>query len=251
MKKFYSLLAVVAMTAAVNAQTTVFNATFDDVDGTGGSDGNWASSVASNALSTYTTGGTWDLTRAYKGGQCLKLGTGSALGVVKTPSIDLTGSGTLTFRAAAWNGNNEATTLKISATGGILSQATVTLTKGAYTTYTIDITNAEGSLVIAFEGNATSNSRFFVDDIKVDKPTMAIVDATKTKANLVKNTIISNELIFGAAAKVSVYNAAGQVVKTAEVAENSRLDVSALAKGTYIVAGVVNGQTVSQKIIKK
>ena len=80
---------------------------------------------------------------------------------------------------------------------------------------------------------------------------MAVVDATKAKANLVKNTIVSNELIFGAAAKVSVYNTAGQVVKTAEVAENSRLDVSALPKGTYVVAGLVNGQAVSQKVIKK
>ncbi|MPT31277.1 MAG: T9SS type A sorting domain-containing protein, partial [Chryseobacterium sp.] len=87
--------------------------------------------------------------------------------------------------------------------------------------------------------------------IVYENPTMAVVDATKGKANLVKNTIVSNELIFGASAKVSVYNTAGQVVKTAEVSENTRLDVSTLAKGAYIVTGLVNGQTVSQKIIKK
>nr|MBP7499957.1 T9SS type A sorting domain-containing protein [Chryseobacterium sp.] len=81
--------------------------------------------------------------------------------------------------------------------------------------------------------------------------TLAVVDATKGKANLVKNTIVTNELIFGTAAKVSVVNMNGQVVKTAEVSENSRLDVSTLVKGTYVVAAVVNGQTVSQKIIKK
>ena len=252
MKKFYSLLAVVALTATVSAQTTVFNATFDDVDGTGGSDGNWASSVASNALASYTTGGTWDLTRAYKGGGYLKMGTGSVLGVLKTPSISITGSGKLTFRAAAWNGNNEALTLKVSANGGTLSQATVTLVKGAYTSYSIDLTDAAGALVISFEGNAAANSRFFIDDIKVETAaTMAVGDATKGKANLVKNTIVANELIFGTAAKVSVYNTAGQVVKTAEVSENSRLDVSNLVKGTYVVTGVVNGQAVSQKIIKK
>jgi hypothetical protein len=81
-------------------------------------------------------------------------------------------------------------------------------------------------------------------------PTMAVIDSSKGKANLVKNTIVTNELIFGASAKVSVYNA-GQVVKTAEVSENSKLDVSGLVKGTYVVTGLVNGQAVSQKIIKK
>ncbi|MNU01003.1 hypothetical protein D3C72_2442680 [compost metagenome] len=66
-----------------------------------------------------------------------------------------------------------------------------------------------------------------------------------------KNTIVANELIFGTVGKVSVVNMNGQVVKTAEVSENSRLDVSSLAKGAYVVTAVVNGQTVSQKIIKK
>ncbi|MDP9954638.1 hypothetical protein J2X97_000275 [Epilithonimonas hungarica] len=251
MKKIYSLFAAVVLTASINAQTTVFNATFDDVDGTGGSDGNWASSVAGTALASYTTGGTWDLTRAYKGGGCLKMGTASVLGVLKTPNITLTGSGTLTFRAAAWNGNNENTTLKVSATGGTLSQATVTLVKASYTTYTINVTNATGNVVIAFEGNAAANGRFFIDDIKVTMETMAVIDATKEKTGLVKNTIVSNELVFGTSAKISVYNTAGQIVKTAEVSDNSRLDVSSLPKGTYVVTGLVNGQAVSQKIIKK
>ena len=44
---------------------------------------------------------------------------------------------------------------------------------------------------------------------------------------------------------------AGQVVKTAEVKDNSRLDVSNLAKGTYVVTAIVNGKAVSQKVIKK
>ena len=43
----------------------------------------------------------------------------------------------------------------------------------------------------------------------------------------------------------------GQVVKTANVTENSRLNVSELPKGIYIVSGTVNGQAVSQKVMKK
>lgn len=80
--------------------------------------------------------------------------------------------------------------------------------------------------------------------------TLGVSDLS-SKKDLVKNTIVFNDLYFGTSAKVSIYNTAGQVVKIAEVTENSKLDISALSKGTYVVTGLVNGQTVSQKIIKK
>lgn len=251
MKKFYSLLAIAAMSVGVNAQQTIFEATFDDVDGTGGNDGSWSGSIAGTALNSYTTGGTWELANAYKGASSVKLGSGSKLGSITTPSITVEGTATLTFRAGAWNGNNEKTTLKISATGATLDLATVTLQKGAFDTYTVNITDASGDIKIKFEGETASNSRFFIDDIKVTTPTQAIGNSNDTKANLVKNTVVANEIIFGQDAKVSVINMAGQVVKTAEVKENARLDVSNLAKGTYIVTATVNGKAVSQKIIKK
>lgn len=101
-------------------------------------------------------------------------------------------------------------------------------------------------------GNASATSKTLtIKGTVATNPTMSVGDVNATKASLVKNTIVSNEITFGAATRVSVYNAAGQVVKTAEVSENSKLDVSALPKGTYVVTGLVNGQAVSQKIIKK
>ncbi|MFW2135541.1 T9SS type A sorting domain-containing protein [Chryseobacterium sp. TY4] len=251
MKKFYSLLAVAAISMTVSAQQTVFEATFAEMDGTGGNDGAWSGQVASGPLTTYTTGGTWTLANAYKGDNSVKLGSGSNLGSITTPSIDALGNATLTFRAGAWNSNNESTTLKISATGATLDQATVTLVKGSFTTYTINITDANRDVKIKFEGQKASNSRFFIDDIRVTVPTQAVTDTNATKVNLVKNTVIANEIIFGQEAQVSVINMAGQVVKSAEVKDNSRLDVSNLAKGTYIVTAIVNGKAVSQKVIKK
>ncbi len=97
--------------------------------------------------------------------QCLKAGSGSKLGKITTPAIELTGSGTLTFRAGAWSG--DSSTLKISATGGTLDVATVILSNAAFTTYTVNITNASGALKVSFEGEQKSKSRFFIDDIKV------------------------------------------------------------------------------------
>ncbi|QIG89192.1 T9SS type A sorting domain-containing protein [Chryseobacterium sp. POL2] len=151
----------------VYKEATLFDATFDDVDGTGGNDGSWTGSAASGPLASYTTGGTWTLANAFKGASSVKLGTGTKLGSITTPSITVEGTATLTFRAGAWNGNNEKTTLKISATGATLDLATVTLQKGAFDTYTVNITDASGDVKIKFEGETASNSRFFIDDIKV------------------------------------------------------------------------------------
>lgn len=81
--------------------------------------------------------------------------------------------------------------------------------------------------------------------------TLAVGNASATKANLVKNTVVSNTMIFAAKADVQIVNMNGQVVKTASVNENTSLDVASLANGTYIVTGNVNGKVVSQKIIKK
>lgn len=79
---------------------------------------------------------------------------------------------------------------------------------------------------------------------------LSVSDANGTKVNLVKNTNVQSTIVFGAKANVQILNANGQVVKTAAVNDNSTLDVSSLAKGMYIVTADVNGQKVSQKVIK-
>jgi hypothetical protein len=70
--------------------------------------------------------------------------------------------------------------------------------------------------------------------------------------NFIKNTFVKNEEItFGADVKdVKIYTLTGQVVKSASVKSNTVLNVAELAKGNYIVTGMVNNQPVSQKILK-
>lgn len=256
MKKLYSFFATVMVASGIFAQT-VFNATFSDVSGTGGNDGGWSGGVANGTFtdgsSSYTTGGAWTLLKVYKGDGCLKVGTSSLKGSVTTPAITLTGNATLTFRAGAWNGANETTTLNVSATGATLSQANVTLVKGAFSTYTVDITGATGTVVLKFEAAAAGNNRFFIDDIKVTTGSLAVSDIKNAKAgSFVKNTFVkSDEITFGADVKdVKVYNMFGQVVKSASVKENGSVSVAELAKGNYIVTGTVNNEPVSQKILK-
>lgn len=108
------------------------------------------------------------------------------------------------------------------------------------------------SVVIRQGGTAASGTgNINIDNIVVTvSPILAVSDNVKSKISLVKNTNVNNTIIFGAKANVQIVNANGQVVKTAAVSENTSLDVSSLAKGIYIVTGEVNGQKVSQKVIK-
>ena len=79
---------------------------------------------------------------------------------------------------------------------------------------------------------------------------LAVSDVSGLKITLVKNSNVNNTIVFGAKANVQIISANGQVVKTAAVNENTNLDVSSLPKGMYIISADVNGQKVSQKIMK-
>ncbi len=251
MKKFYSLVAVAVAATMINAQ--VLDANFNDVDGTGGNDGVWKGNVAGTALSEYASGGTWALENAYKGDKALKMGTGSKQGKLTTPKLaGVLDGAKLTFRAGAWDGNNEKTTLKISAIGaGTLSESTVTLTKASFGTYTITINGGNDDTQIVFEGEAASNSRFFIDDIMVSNVTTAVADFKAPSLQLVQSTVVGNEILFKAKTEVKVYSFDGRIVKSASVSESKGLNVSDLNAGSYIVTGVVNNKMVSEKIIKK
>jgi len=258
MKKIYSLLAVVALAATGTAQ--VYFTGFESNEG-------FTSSTVYNNTTLLVTGptgkqwstffGTPSTTSALTGNQSMQMrwytSSAGSKGYTVT-NFGTTGVGSVTFNAANTAGINVIVSYSTNGTTWLSPQTfTLTTTSTAYT-YNVP-SSATGALRFKFELTYTTapsaTSRLYIDDVKFNSPTMAVVDASKGKTNLVKNTLVANELIFGVSAKVSVYNAAGQVVKTAEVFDNSRLDVSALPKGNYIVTGVVDGQAVSQKIIKK
>ena len=84
--------------------------------------------------------------------------------------------------------------------------------------------------------------------------TLSVGDITKTKNIFLKNTMVDNTLSFQTKgnATVRVYNTNGQLVKTANVsAQNANVNVANLPKGNYVVTAELNGETVSQKILKK
>ena len=110
------------------------------------------------------------------------------------------------------------------------------------------------SIALRQAGTATSGTgTVYLADIVVTtlSSTLAVVDANATKTNLVKNTVVGNNIMFAIEAEVQILNMNGQVVRTATVNENTSLDVASLAKGMYVITANVNGKAVSQKVIKK
>lgn len=177
-KQLRSLLVLVllAVVGQTNAQA-VFTETFDQCNGTGGNDGNWSGTIASSELTPDNEG--WTFENGSGANKCAKFGTAKKLGSATTPSIALSGNGTLNFRAGAWK--KDAPKLVLSAEGATLDVDGVTMaTDGSFTDYTVHITGASGNVKITFKGSAAAKGRFFLDDVVVT----AAGAATKKAAGL-------------------------------------------------------------------
>ena len=161
------------------ASGTVFSETFSGCTGTGGNDGSWSGTIAQGALVAGTnsdmTG--WTFTNGSGANACAKFGATSKQGSATTPAIGKAGTLNLSFRAGAWNISAEGTTLNLSVSPGKIDKESVTLTKGAFNTYTATITDATADTKITFEAANASNNRFFLDDVVVSKPS-TILTAT-------------------------------------------------------------------------
>ena len=146
---------------------TIFSETFAKCDGTGGNDGTWKGISGGSAIDADNTG--WTNVIGYAASNCARFGTKSDVGSATTPQLNFTGDATLTFRAGAWSGDK--TTLKLSISNGTLSAKTVTMKSGAFSEYTINITDVTANPTITFEGAAAKSSRFFLDDVVVTQAT--------------------------------------------------------------------------------
>lgn len=172
-KTLILLIAMLAGTVAATADTkTVFSESFDQCAGSGGNDGAWNGQIATGNIVADNDG--WTFVSGSRAYQCAKFGAGSSKGSAETPALTSLStssdvqSTTLTFRAGAWNGDSEKTTLNLSIiSAGELSQTSVTLTKGAFQNYSVTITGATKSSKIKFEAAKASNNRFFLDEVKV------------------------------------------------------------------------------------
>ncbi len=143
------------------------------------------------------------------------------------------------------NGVQQATTPTFGAAG---ADATIN--------YFVTTINQAGPVTVRISyptGTATGNKQVTVDNVawSANGSTLAVNDLISVKSAFVQNTQVTDAIHFGAKADVKIYNMNGQVVKTASVSNTRALDASDLQPGMYIVTGSVDGQPVSQKILKK
>ena len=189
----------------------LFYESFDQCKGKGGNDGQWSGQVAADTFTSDNEG--WEAEKSYGANKCAKFGTSSIAGVATTPAFELNGTTTMTFKAGAWNTTSDLTTLKLSAVGGTIEPATVEMTRGAFTDYTVSVTG-NGNVKVTFEVEVTGKQkgRFFLDEVLV-------MDNTKTAIeNINTHKTTTNK----------IYTIDGRFVGT---------DPDLLPRGLYIING--------------
>lgn len=199
----------------VNKVNAAFYESFDKyTDVEGGNDGKFNSGSGTISDEKNDIAG-WTFLNGYAAKQCVRLGIQKNAGSATTPSITITGIGVLSFKAAAWKNNAEATNITVSVPEGSTlkyngktgSSISVDINKGAWT----DIDNIEISgaktFTITFAGNA-GNNRFFLDEVMVknvaesgetttitlDENSESNTIEAKTGVNVtLKRTMVANE----------------------------------------------------------
>ena len=271
MKKIFTLLSVIALGTFANAQTTtVLSENFaaytagGNTTSTGSTapDGTDIYSPGQNTLpsgvpsANFTAG-----TKVYQAGGMAKLGTSSLIGSMSTKVLDLSTDGgkvSVVFDVKGWSTVEGPVVVSVSSPNATTNPYFTTevtysalLAANTLDSKTVSFAGGLANSTITF---STKVKRAFLDNIVIKTDanlSLNVNDINKLKNNFVRNTKVNNEISFGEKANVKIYNASGSLVKSASVEKNTSLNVSSLPKGIYVVTGEVNGQSVSQKIVKE
>ena len=287
MKKIFTLLSIVAISFYVQGQTN-FTATYDFAESPTNNELGALTGSTNLTISKFSTvGATYvsDTGNRYanSGAPTGTLNTNKYVQVTLTPStgysltinsltVKVQRSGTgprdIAVRSSADNytANLPATINPANAALSIIPTNVIhyvndisTGQNGATITPT-NITDVDKAVTFRFYffNAEVTTGTFSVDDVVINGTTKSIplgtIDNIKEKNIFLKNTMVDNTLSFQTKgnATVRVYNTNGQLVKTANVsAQNANVNVANLPKGNYVVTAELNGETVSQKILKK
>lgn len=69
--------------------------------------------------------------------------------------------------------------------------------------------------------------------------------------SFIKNSIVSNKILFDVKANVQIFSMNGELLKACHVDKATEMDISALPKGMYLVTAEADGEISTQKIMKK
>ena len=128
-----------------------------DASDTNGSD-------ISSKLDNYTTVSGWTGVKVFEAAGRVKLGSGSAVGNIVTPAVDIPAGATLSFKIAKYGSDTGTVDVQLSSNGGefasLLDAAIAPVADGE--TCTVDFAEAVASAKIKF---VTSAKRAYVDDV--------------------------------------------------------------------------------------
>lgn len=153
--------------------------TFDKCNGTGGNDDKGFSGMIATSVFIPDLKG-WMSEKPFGANKCAKFGTTNVVGAVTSPAFAMSGDTlTLTFRAACWNATKDRTYLTVTLDGadgtssGVIGEdgaisksADLTMTKGAWSSYTLKLVGKLTDASLTFR----PAKRFFLDDVLVVKP---------------------------------------------------------------------------------
>lgn len=287
MKKLFTLLSIVAISFYVQGQTN-FTATYDFAESPTNNELGALTGSTNLTISKFSTVGATYVSStgnryANSGAPTGTLNTNKYVQVTLTPStgysltinsltVKVQRSGTgprdIAVRSSADNytANLPATInpanaeLSIIPTNVIHYVNDINSGQNGATITPTNITDVSSPVTFRFYffNSEANDGTFSVDDVVINGTTKSIplgtIDNIKEKNIFLKNTMVDNTLSFQTKgnASVKVYNANGQLVKTANVsAQNANVNVANLPKGNYVVTAVLDGETVSQKILKK
>lgn len=145
----------------------VFYESFDKCDGKGGNDGSFNGTGNNEALPDNV----WELTSASGANKCVKIGSRNKAGSVTTPSIAVSTTCRLSFKAASWEGDNSTISVTISSgkltynNGEPTKTITIKPNDKEWTDYSMIVSGTK-SFTVEFACPGGDN-RFFLDEVMV------------------------------------------------------------------------------------
>ena len=256
MKKFYSLVAVAALSTLSFGQNLVVNSGFET-----GSLSPWAAGTGSGyteptVSNTGAHSGTYSA--IYNATATTGFFQNVAVTGAKTYVIEFWYKASSARAARIWSIYKNAAGTAVYTTTDATTDTFRSLNKylpaaAEWTKYTVEMpAHADAkSLDVAFRAYGGQSSSF--DDILAyEKGTLAISDVDfKNKVKM--NTLITDKLVIDLPVKstVNIYTVDGKLVSSNRVEVGSSINTQSLSKGVYLVS-VDNGTTkVTQKVVKK
>lgn len=227
----------------------VFYESFDKCDGKGGNDGSFNRTESDNVEYDNTVG--WVSKTANGANKCVKIGSRNKAGSVTTPSIAVSTTCRLSFKAASWEGDNSTISVTISSgkltynNGEPTKTITIKPNDKEWTDYSMIVSGTK-SFTVEFACPGGDN-RFFLDEVMVtpqeitlDENSDNIVEAAENVNVTLKRTFYKDGewntlcLPFAVAdAKTAFDNAELREVDT----KNSHDNTIVFKKATAIEAG--------------